>query len=245
MSQDQSMDGTKARLREAFERVEPEFQKLQEEALRKITVDVPTAVGTILGCLPKIRGFRPQIMAELPKYDIRLFDRLEEYALALAYAHGAYVATSERPRTLVDLGQEAASLRDVMVADAMALATRGLFDRARIEAIRMGAGYRDTAVDLVALVSLYRTRWSAIEGKTGISLGELETAEILADRLMTAVGVREQEPVERGAAIDSRMRAFALFLRAYSHARRAIIYLRIDEGDADRIAPSLYAGRMR
>ncbi len=40
-----------------------------------------------------------------------------------------------------------------------------------------------------------------------------------------------------------RARAFTLFSRAYDQVRRAVNVLRWDEGDADSIAPSLYAGR--
>ena len=42
---------------------------------------------------------------------------------------------------------------------------------------------------------------------------------------------------------DIRQRLFTLFVNAYDQARRAVGYLRWNEGDADQIAPSLYAGR--
>ncbi|MFO7179952.1 MAG: hypothetical protein DIU78_014735 [Pseudomonadota bacterium] len=221
------------------------MRALPEETLRKVTVDVPTVVATILGALPKVRVYRAQIVDELPKYDLGPFDRLEEYALALAYAHGAYVAASQPPRSLEEVGAEASRVREIMLADAEALAVRGLIDRSRLAEIRLGSGYRDTAFDLVALVNLYRSRWSHIESRTGVMLGELEMAEIVADRLIIAVGERDQIPVKRSAAIDDRMRAFTLCVNAYNQVRRAIGYLRFDHNDADLIAPSLYAGRIR
>lgn len=241
----ESIAGDKGRLREAFQKALPEIHGLPASALRPITVDVPSSVATILGALPKIRAFRAQIESELPQYDLGLFDRLENYALALAYAHGSYLAASEQPRSLEELGAEATKLRDVLLLDASALNARGLVEARALAEIKNGTGYRDTAFDLVALVSLYRRHWTNITGKTGVDLGELERAEILADRLLTAVGLREQTPLKRSAAIHERLRAFALCLRAYNHARRAISYLRFDEGDAEEHAPSLYAGRMR
>jgi len=42
---------------------------------------------------------------------------------------------------------------------------------------------------------------------------------------------------------DMRARAFTLLTDAYDNARRAIIYLRWHEGDADIICPYLFAGR--
>jgi len=245
MAENQAGEVQKARLRDAFDRVYAELRALPDAALSKINLDVPTAVGTVLGALPKIRVFRASIAEQLPKYDLARFDRLEDYALALAYAHGAYLAAGQQPRSLEELGAEALVTRDVMLADATAQSARGFVDRALIAELRSGTGYRDTAFDLVALVSLYRSNWSKVQGKTGISLAELEMAEILADRLMTAVGLREQAPPTRLAATEDRIRAFTLFLGTYEHVRRALQYIRFEEQDADAIAPSLYAGRSR
>jgi len=62
--------------------------------------------------------------------------------------------------------------------------------------------------------------------------------------LLAALGVREHgaSPPAFDAA-ERRACAFTLFMRAYDQARRAVIFLRWDEGDADEIAPSLYKGR--
>ena len=60
--------------------------------------------------------------------------------------------------------------------------------------------------------------------------------------MISAVGDREQTPTQIDAA-DRRQRAFSLFVKAYDQARRAIQYVRWEQGDADSIAPSLYSGR--
>ncbi|WP_437591731.1 hypothetical protein [Sorangium sp. So ce1000] len=66
----------------------------------------------------------------------------------------------------------------------------------------------------------------------------------IGPQLLAALGVREHGkgpgPTE---AADKRARAFALLVHAYDQTRRAIAYLRWNEGDADSIAPSLYKGR--
>lgn len=126
MAENSGAEGSRARLRDAFERVSADLQALPESALTRVNLDVPTAVGTILGALPKIRGFRGQIAAELVRYDLGLFDKLEDYTLALAYAHGAYLVASQAPRSLEELGAEGMQLRDVLLADASAQAARGL-----------------------------------------------------------------------------------------------------------------------
>jgi hypothetical protein len=47
------------------------------------------------------------------------------------------------------------------------------------------------------------------------------------------------------AAADLRNRAFTLFTRGYDQMRRAVAFLRWDEGDADKVVPSLYAKHRR
>lgn len=46
-----------------------------------------------------------------------------------------------------------------------------------------------------------------------------------------------------GRVADARQRTFTLLVRSYDQIRRALSYLRWNEGDVDRIAPSLWAGR--
>ena len=44
---------------------------------------------------------------------------------------------------------------------------------------------------------------------------------------------------------EQRDRAFTLFIRCYDQIRRAILFLRWEQDDADTIAPSLYPGYPR
>jgi hypothetical protein len=68
---------------------------------------------------------------------------------------------------------------------------------------------------------------------------------MLADQPLTAVGEREQLPVAKETSAETRKRAFTLFVRSYDQLRRAAVYLRWDEGDADAFVPSIYAGKKR
>jgi hypothetical protein len=89
---------------------------------------------------------------------------------------------------------------------------------------------------------MFRDKWSVLEGKTLIQPKDLKDAQVLADRLTSAVGEREQTPAQAVEATERRQRAFSLFVKAYDQARRAISYLRWEQGDVDSIAPSLYSG---
>jgi hypothetical protein len=67
----------------------------------------------------------------------------------------------------------------------------------------------------------------------------------VANRIVALAGQREQSPELAGPAARVRQQAFVLFTQAYDDARRAVEFIRWHEGNAERIPPSLYAGRGR
>ena len=84
--------------------------------------------------------------------------------------------------------------------------------------------------------------WPRIQGKTAVTAADLDEAETLADQLLTAVGERAQLPTTTAPTAEIRNAAYTLFARAYNELRRASVYLRWNEGDADTFVPPL-AGR--
>ncbi len=61
--------------------------------------------------------------------------------------------------------------------------------------------------------------------------------------MLTILGEREQG-ASRVPAAEMRLRALTDLVRRYDEVRRMVTYLRWREGDADDIAPSLYARRL-
>jgi hypothetical protein len=231
------------RFRDAYERLIDEIRKVSDDDLVTINIDVPTAVTTVLGTLPEVRSLRAQIVTEIPNFDIERFDKLEAYTLALGHAHALYLAASTPSESLDELSQRVADSRELLLSDATALAQRGFVSGQRLRELKGPNGYRNVAFDLFMLVALLRESWDKIVGKTAIQPIELDQAEVLADRLLTAVAAREQAPAVVADTAENRQRAFSLFVESYDHARRAVSFLRWKHDDVDQIAPSLYAGR--
>jgi len=95
------------------------------------------------------------------------------------------------------------------------------------------------------LVQVLREAWNDVHDRTPVTLAELYEAAAAAEKLLRAVGLRDQAAPTVAEATVQRRKAFALFLRVYARARAAVQYLRAEIGDADDIAPSLYAGRVK
>ncbi|WP_438000129.1 hypothetical protein WMF26_09900 [Sorangium sp. So ce185] len=228
----------------AFNEALPEIEALSADRLIAVNLDIPRVVSQVLGVLPGLLALRPDIAEQLQKHDVALLERLETYALAAWYAHLVWLSSGGTESALKPLVEEAVPLRENLLGDAEALARRGLLDAETVAEIRAGQGHIDTANDLVALSALFSGSWSEIAGKTAATEEEVNRAGELGPQLLAALGVREHGkgpgPTE---AADTRARAFALLVHAYDQTRRAIAYLRWNEGDADTIAPSLYKGR--
>jgi hypothetical protein len=228
---------------ESYERLLPQLQALASEELMRINLDIPSAVVTALGALPRIRALRPRIADELPRFDLERFDQLEDCALGLSHAHTRYLTATRPPDGMGPLLEEALGLRETLLGDAMALGRRHHIDPNRLKQLKGTNGHKNVATDLQILGTVLGERWAEIENRCGIEEAELLRAAKLAAAILRLVGLRGQAATTVPAAAEMRVRAFTLFWRAYEQARRAAIYLTWGEADADRIAPSLYAGR--
>jgi hypothetical protein len=229
----------------AYEDLLPEIQAVPEESLSPILIDIPTAVTTVLGALSRIGELRPEIVETLRKFDFAEFDRLEQYTLAVSHAHALHRAAHEPKASIATMGRELAQVRDVLLLDARSLAAHRLINAERLAGCRPTPGYRALAYDVLTLVEVLREAWDQVHDRTPVTLPELNEAAGSAERLLTAVGLRDQAAPKVAEATVLRRKAFALFLRVYARARAAVQYLRAEIGDADEIAPSLYAGRAK
>lgn len=195
--------------------------------------------------IPRVNALRAQLASDLPRFNLVTFDKLEDYTYALHFTHACYVAATRPPDGLQSLAEEAGLVRDRMRQDALALVGHGLVDGVPIAQVKGGTTYRSMALDLQVLSRVLKESWASIQGKSAVTIEHLNAASKLSLALMRVVGLREKAPAVVAAALETRNRAFTLFIRAYEETRSAVAYLRRHEGDADAIAPSLYPGRPR
>lgn len=227
----------------AYKALLPEILALDDDDLPAINIDVVAAVTTALGVAPALKALRGEIAAELSRFDLARFDKLERYALALSHANTLHRGTLPNRTNVADLGEELSGVRDRLLATASALAGYDLINVQRLADIKKVPGYRALAADVLALVAVFKEHWPRVENKSPVTLAALNDAGNRAVELLAAVGLRDQAPLTTGEAARLRQKAFTLFVRTYDDARRAVLFLRPEPGAADDIAPSLYAGR--
>jgi len=230
---------------EAMARIAPDAAALSVDELTQVNLDLQQATGTILGVLPEVMALREQIVKQLPAFDIAQVDKLEDYTLALRFAHAAFQTATLPADDLTGLSEEALALRERLVADAKALSLHNLINPLKLDSLKGANGIKNVAQDLQMLSQILQESWPQIQGKSATVADDLQAASRIGTRLTRIVGLREQGPAQVAAATEQRQRVFTLTLRAYDEARAAVAYVRRREGDAESITPNLYTGKGR
>lgn len=212
-------------------------------AVDQINLDMESAYATAIASLPAIRAITTEIAGVLAKFDLSKLDKVEDYACAMKHAHHVVVVADAPAGSIVELNAEASALRDRFLLTAQFFAKLGVVSPVRLSDVTGRVGYKNVADDLDKLSLVLRDSWSAIEGKSPLTKEEIEKGRVLGKKLADAAAKRDKAPAVAGPALDDRARAFTLFVRTWDEIRAAVQYVRHKQGDADRIAPSLYAGR--
>jgi hypothetical protein len=229
------------RFRQAYEAIKGEMQSIPREQLLTLNVDVASTVATTIGCLPKVSPLRPQILAEVSGFDIRNLDMLETYAMALMHAQAEYQASAAPPEPIDELSAELTVTRDLFLKDVTALDARNLVEFRPTE-MSGAPGYKNLTKDVLLLCSVLRNNWPAIQGRTAVTMDDIDAAELQAKRLLASVGLREQSAKTPIQQAEWRQRAFTLFARAHEEVRRIVTYLRWHHDDAATIFPTVFGG---
>lgn len=226
----------------AFNLVRADIEAVPLDDLGTIKLDLDSTVTTVCGVVRELEPLR-ESASRLPDFDVGLFDKLRDYALAAAHAQTLHRTALEDPDQFRALADEALALRDLLHADLGVLVKRGLVNGAALRDLRGGRAFKHVAPDIQILVQVFKQNWAGVVGKCATTAEELAQATKTATRLVDALGEREQGPGGVIQTAELRQRAFHLLVRTYDEVRQAVIYLRRREGDADAIVPSLYAGR--
>lgn len=238
------VDAADIGFRQALERVEPQLERMTTAQLRTITLNPVAAGVTLRRVLPSIRALRPQLLG-LEQFDIRLLDELEVYLHAWLAANASYLGTKPSADEFTVRVKRLTAFRCHFTSDAKALVQRGRLQAAAFDQLKGATGYKNITRDVLTLTTLFREHWDDLAGYSCVTLTELDEADAAVDDFITALALRNETSPDRSAADALRQKAYTLFVNAYDQVRRAVMYLRQKERDADEIAPSLFAAQNR
>jgi hypothetical protein len=229
--------------RVAFERLLPLLTALDPETLTPATAKVNLAATFVLGIEPRLREepLRSQLLA-MPTLRASLIEQLSDMSWATWYVWTMFqdaeaLKTGVRvPPDLIDRASER-RLRMLMLLE-YHLGDDPSVART-LSSIRAGAGYQDTASDLVRSARLYRQHHAIVASDTKLYRAddEPQAREDAAAILQTlAAGERSREEWS-----DQLTRCWTLLNRAYDEAIAALSWLYRDDPGVLEAFPSLYS----
>lgn len=214
-----------------------------EELDAPLTVNAASAADRIESALPKILALRPAIEEELGERAMPVLDELPIITKATQQA----VIEQAAAKSFSDMSAEGDELREeheLLLNDAVSLAGHGHLDKSRVELGRPAQGYKMRVTSVLVLVKLFREAWPRLTGKTLLTRERLDTIEAKADDMRRRLNLREggnDTPDEESLTA----RALSKLVETYEETRRIVTFVRWHHGDADEIAPSLWARRGR
>jgi hypothetical protein len=234
-------DATSPAAREALARAQQAATRIPDDQLVAIRVDITDAALGVMGQVPTIEAHRAALVRIFGAEGTDALDALVPAARALMLANAALVAQGTR-----DLEPAAESLRKTrtrLFTLASVMVQRGVVDESGLADLDGGNAYVALVHDTQALVAWFHAHAVAIAPHSRVTSAELDLAEIEAEAFGRAVKAKARSGGNE--ASSKRARAFTYFVQSYDHVRKLVTYLRWNEGDADVIAPSIYAGRAR
>jgi len=229
--------------RKAYEASLPEILALPKDEIQAVNTDVIMTVGRVRVTCRRIQGLRAEVVAKLNDFDLKLWDKLETYSLALLYANTVWDIARKSIADLDDLTQQARRQYELLYAVVQVLVSRGLVEPFHLKAAKKRRGRLRFAYGLLCLVEVLREAWPTVAHKTGLTESELTHAEALGEQLSRGVALQNAPIEELKQLAELRDRAFTVFVRAYGQVRHALQYLRRENNDVERYAPSLYGRR--
>jgi hypothetical protein len=226
----------------AAERHRARIEAVAQEDIVYVYADPHTVVKTVVNAEPRYMAFRPRMAALGGELDLTLVDDCASFGRAYIYL-GSQLAEEPEPGDPAALYAEALKKRELFATVRSSLGKAQVTSNTpHIRPFAGSAGRDEVSGDLFKHVAFFMKEWPNLEGKVPITKADVARGEVLAQALL-------YDPRKKSAALGTgspqlvMYQAGTLLVRAYAEVRRAIVFLRGRQGDADEIAPPLYSGR--
>ncbi len=125
-------------------------------------------------------------------------------------------------------------VRELWLAELTVLRARGIVS-GEPTGLMGPNGYKNVAFDVTACAQFIRAHWAAIEGKSNVTMAEIEEAEKLADYVTAMAQLRLESGDAKQRATLVRNKAFTLFLETYEIALRALGFWLLAWAERERV----------
>jgi hypothetical protein len=220
----------------------PTYAKVAPENCLQIFHNITELTATFLGAYLKMAPLFDE-MEKLPYLDMAVIREFNHYAMGMAYAEvRRYRLSVASADDLQERAGTAVKQRTALHIHAQALALDGtiVIPEALKEQLTSNS-YAGIATSLLGLADLLKSQWPLIQNKCNTNLQAIQSAISLAEGMIATLGERQAAKNAADVAGLLRDQAYTFCVTTYEQIRRAVTFLRWDEGDVDDITPSIYA----
>lgn len=228
---------------EAYEATQSDRDAVRLEAMAAINVDLPLATSRAAAAATRAARYAAEL-AQLP-VPADILARVTRFGLAAAQAHILHLAAEQPSPEIAAMAEPLYETREMLIADARALVARKLIQADVLSKLSGTRGHRDLGFDIMLLCTVFRSSWANIQGRSAVRLDELDPIHKQAERLVAAVGLRDDREKQKTHAHQQRVRAFHLLAREYDQLRRALTFILWGVAEVSDVAPPFTGGRGR
>lgn len=208
----------------AYEAVRTEIEAVDPKTYISYPSGVFHTVSAKLKAHPKILPYKAQL-ATLPEFNLSLVDKLSDYGLATLHAHATHRPKRSKRTAMAEL-QRGIKIRDRYRGVINSLEQHGIvIDDARLTTLSMQGGYENVSSDIAILTVVIRDAWPLIQGRSPITLADLDASDQLAVYLLSIAAERDSKTDESAEPVVLRMGAYTLFANAWDEIERGLTYL--------------------
>ena len=208
----------------AYEAVRTEIEGVDPKTYISYPSGVFHAVSAKLKAHPKILPYKAQL-ATLPEFNLSLVDKLSDYGLATLHAHATHKPKRSKSTAMAEL-QRGIKIRDRYRGVINSLEQHEIvIDDARLTTLSMQGGYENVSSDIAVLTVVIREAWPLIQGRSPITLEDLDASDQLAVYLLSIAAERDSKSDESAEPVVLRMGAYTLFANAWDEIERGLTYL--------------------
>jgi len=167
-----------------YERFLAEARAQGEREVRPFRIDPSLAYHNVQRGVEAVLVLEARIRKELPSVDIEQLRTLPNLALGLCFAASQVDRGGGTSKQLAEPLRKTYSLRETMLASAVALGLAGTLPKREVEKIQEGRGSLDAAQDCVDLAALFKKHAAAARGKTPVTAAQVTEAAKLGTELI-------------------------------------------------------------
>ena len=233
----------KSPAQQAFELMLPVAQAIPVEQLSQALLSIFEATVLIDSKLDQIDSLRNRFIAELKNPPLFELDSMPQLIRAARHADLLARSTTEQSSQTNEMYDEVIlPNRKILQATLDLMVATKKLPTSALQGSASGLSHVEEAQMVLTIVVLLRNNWDQVQSSCPYSLQSLIELESKVERFLEELSARNGR-IKDPTHAEMKKRMLTLLITYWDNIRKAVQYVRFNEGDAEQWAPSLFSTR--